>query len=361
MALQFYKIPVAKITHETESAVSIAFEVPENLRDIFKYKPGQYLTLRVAIGGKTFNRAYSLCSSSALGEYHTIAVKSTEDGFVSNFLNENIRDGDTLEVMPPMGNFTIDMSSTNERTYVLLGGGSGITPLLSILKSVLALEPNSRVILLYGNRDEANIIFKSQLDVLTEKSNGRLTVVHVLEQSIENITKYIGRLDAPTIVSLLKDTVGSNLETAHYFLCGPGGMMAQAELALEQLKIAKSNIHREYFTLPLADAVSSAPVVSAPVDETPQNREVKLRLYGGNYTINVEPKETILAAAIRQNLDPPYACQIAACCTCRAKLVTGKVVMDSREALTDDELDEGYILTCQSHPQTADVLVDYDQ
>lgn len=359
MALQFYKIPVAKVTRETASAVSIAFAVPENLRETFKYKHGQYLTLRVSIDGKTFNRAYSLCSSSAMGEYHTIAVKSTEDGFVSRFLNEKLREGDTIEVMPPMGNFTIDLSSANERTYVLLGGGSGITPLLAILKSVLAIEPKSRVILIYGNRDEANIIFKNQIASLEQKSGGRLSVLHILEQSSSGVKANIGRMDASMIATLIKNNLGGKFPSAHYFLCGPGGMMAQAELALEQLNIAKENVHKEYFTLP--PSVDSDTVTVVSIEEAPQKREVKLRLYGGNYTINVEPKETILAAAIRQNLDPPYACQIAACCTCRAKLISGKVVMDSREALTDDELEEGYILTCQSHPQTSDVLVDYDQ
>jgi ring-1,2-phenylacetyl-CoA epoxidase subunit PaaE len=359
MALQFYKIPVARIIRETANAVSIAFSVPENLREIFTYKHGQYLTLRVLIDGKTFNRAYSLCSSAALGEYHTIAVKSTEDGFVSRFLNQKLREGDTIEVMPPMGNFTIDLSSANERTYILLGGGSGITPLLSILKSVLALEPKSRVILLYGNRDESNIIFKSQIATLQQKSGGRLSVIHILEQLSGGGAALKGRMDAPTIISVLKNDSSITLQNAHYFLCGPGGMMAQAESALEQLKIAKDNIHKEYFTLP--PIVDTDTALAEPAEEVSQNREVKLRLYSGNYTINVEPKETILAAAIRQNLDPPYACQIAACCTCRAKLISGKVIMDSREALTDDELDEGYILTCQSHPQTADVLVDYDQ
>ncbi|MBK9250178.1 MAG: 2Fe-2S iron-sulfur cluster binding domain-containing protein [Ignavibacteria bacterium] len=360
MALQFYKIPVAKITRETANAVSIAFAVPANLTETFRYKPGQYLTLRVIIDGKSFNRAYSLCSSPMMGEYHTIAVKSTEDGYVSGFLNQRLREGDMIELMPPMGNFTIDLSPSNERTIVLIGGGSGITPLLSILKSTLATEPKSRILLLYGNRDDSNIIFKSQINSLILKSAGRLNVVQVLEQASSVIDSLPGRLDMPTITQLLKQHIDNQIQSAHYFICGPSGMMAQAEFALDLLSIPKSNVHREYFTLaPSATTEESVPVLTP--SEEPQEREVKIRLYGGKHTITVQPKETILAAAIRQHLDPPYACQIAACCTCRAKLVSGKVVMDSREALTDGEIDDGYILTCQSHPQTDDVVVDYDE
>lgn len=360
MALQFYKIPVAKITRETANAVSIAFAVPPNLTETFRYKHGQYLTLRVTIDGKSFNRAYSLCSSAMMGEYHTIAVKSTEDGYVSGYLNQRLREGDTLELMPPMGNFTIDLSPSNERMIVLIGGGSGITPLLSILKATLASEPKSRILLLYGNRDEANIIFKSQINSLIQKSGGRLTVVHVLEQPTQAMPCLPGRLDAPAVTRLLQQHLGSTTQTAQYYLCGPSGMMAQAELALESMAIPKPNVHREYFTLPQTQTTEEAAPAATPADE-PLEREVKIRLYGGKHTITVQPKETILAAAIRQHLDPPYACQIAACCTCRAKLVSGKVVMDSREALTDDEIKDGYILTCQSHPQTNDVVVDYDE
>lgn len=354
MASQFYPVRVQQVRQETENAVSIIFGIPPELSDIFRYKPGQYLTLRVMIDGKTFNRAYSLGSSPFAGEQPFVTVKKTEHGFVSGYLTDHIRADDTLHLLPPLGNFTIDPDANASRLYVMFGGGSGITPLFSLIKSVLKQEPNSRITLFYANRDDRNIIFGEELASLEAASGGRLNIMHALETPSSRMVAQTGQMTVERVRGLLVGAIGDSVRKAHYFICGPTGMMQQIEQALSAEQIPAAQIHRELFV-----AQHDAPAGDPPPQ--PKERTVGVQLYGKRYSITVATGATILDAAIDQNLDPPYACQVAACCTCRAKLVSGNVQMDNREALTDDELDEGYILTCQSHPLSDDVVVDYDQ
>ncbi|GAB1429704.1 phenylacetate-CoA oxygenase/reductase subunit PaaK [Ignavibacteria bacterium] len=353
MPSQFYPIDVKSVKSETENAVSIFFDIPAELRDVFRYKAGQYVTLRLTIDGKTFNRAYSLGSSPAVDESLFITVKKTEYGFVSSYLAENVQPGNTIYLLPPLGNFTVDFSSDNSRLFILFGGGSGITPLFSIIKTALLREPESRMILFYANRDDRSIIYDKDLNHLSATSGGRLRVLHSLSEPSNNISAITGQITPAQVRTLLAEHIPDEIRAAHYFICGPTGMMQLVEDVLAAENVPGSQIHREQF-LAQHDASEAPP---AP----PKERNINVRLYGREYNISVATGATILEAAIDQNLDPPYACQIAACCTCRAKLINGKVQMDNREALTDEELDEGYILTCQSHPLTDDVLVDYDQ
>jgi len=344
----FRDIAVSAIQRLTPQSVAISFEVPEEMREEFSYVPGQYITVKVDINGKKENRAYSLCSSPFTGEAPTIGVKQTENGLVSTFLNTKLNVGDILQVMKPMGNFSLQVQPESSRNIVLIGGGSGITPLLSIAKSVLIKEPHSTVSLIYGNRDKDSIMFIDALQELQEKFPS-FTVIHVLEHGA---SEYQGILSESVLEELLKPSVKD--ASSEFYVCGPSPVMANAESVLEKNSVQKERIHREYFTAPLK--------IEDETEESPETTEkhIGVKLYGRSYEIVVNPGETILEAGIRQQLDPPYACQIAACCTCRAKLQTGKVHMDSREALTDDEIEEGYILTCQAHPLTDDVMVDYD-
>lgn len=358
MAAQFHTLTITNVRQETPNAVSITFDVPSALKEEFAYKHGQYLTIRVHIGDKHFNRAYSLCSSSVLNEPHTITVKNKESGFISGFINSTAKVGQTMEVMKPMGNFTCDLNPNASNVYALFGGGSGITPLFSILKSVLAVEKNSRVVLFYGNIDEENVIFRNELDELEKKEAGRLSIIHTLDTPAKTLNAITGRLDKQQCLGLLDKYVGKDVLRAQYFICGPPQMMKQVEDTLHAANVPSSNIHREFFSTPADNATAPA---AEPQEEAPKERNVTIRLYGKQETITVRPNESILDAAIRNDLDPPYACQIAACCTCRAKVMSGNVHMDSREALTDEEMEEGYVLTCQSHPLTDDVVVDYDQ
>lgn len=344
----FRSITVSEIKRLTPQSVAISFSIPDELREEFSYLPGQYITIKADVNGQKANRAYSLCSSPYSGEDHTIGVKQTDNGLVSTYLNNELSVGDSIEIMKPMGNFTVNIQQEHARRIVLIGGGSGVTPLLSIAKSLLLKEPQTTITLIYGNRDEHSIMFRDELNELSLRYPA-FTIINVLEEG-EALHK--GRLDNATLSTLLAPFASD--EHAEFYICGPSPVMANAESVLEHHHITKERIHREFFTAPLS--IDEEPVEAPETSE----KNISVKLYGRSFEITVNPGETILDAGIRQQLDPPYACQIAACCTCRAKLQSGKVHMDSREALTDDEIEEGYILTCQAHPLTDDVLVDYD-
>lgn len=368
MAVQFHTLTVSDVRPSTESAIAITFDVPEELKPMFLYKAGQYLTVKAVVDGVEHRRNYSLCSSPVLDEPLMIAVKKVKDGAVSQWLNDHAAAGMKLEVYPPMGNFTKEFSADHARHYVLFAGGSGITPVLSIVKSILRIEPQSVVTLVYANRDEASIMFDADLLHLAEAHPGKLRVVHVLEHNPNGrASSYTGRMDQPTIEAVIADWVPS-FDAVEAFVCGPGAMMDNVISVLHGKGLDDKRIHREYFKIEKHPEMSPSEIAhsgggdTADLENAPLvTRRVKVRLYGEEHEFDVEPDETILTAAQRADLDPPYACQIGACCTCRAKIVTGKVRMDEREALSDDEIEEGYALTCQSHPLTDGVFADYDQ
>lgn len=363
MSVQFHTLTISDVQPETQNAIAITFDVPEELKPLFLYKSGQFLTVKAVIDGVEHRRNYSLCSSPVLDEPMRIAVKKVKDGAVSQWLNENAKPGMTLEIYPPMGNFTNEFSPSNIRHYVLFAGGSGITPILSIIKTALRVEPHSVVTLVYANANSSAIIFDGVLEQLAANSESRLRLVHVLEDnSGDGRASYTGRMDKDVVRTILTDKV-PNYDAVEAFVCGPGPMMDNVVSVLHEKGLADNHIHREYFTIDKHKTEQAAMNQSADaaVSEEIKTRRVKIRLYGEEHEFDVEPDETILSAAQRADLDPPYACQIGACCTCRAKIVSGKVKMDEREALSDDEINEGYALTCQSHPLTDGVFADYDQ
>jgi ring-1,2-phenylacetyl-CoA epoxidase subunit PaaE len=361
MAVQFHTLTISDVQRVTTDAVAITFDVPEELRPVFLYKHGQYITIKVNVDGVSHRRNYSLCSSPILDEPLTIAVKRVNDGVVSSWIDHHAVAGLQVEVYPPMGNFTKDLDPKHIRHYTMFAGGSGITPILSILKSILRVEHESVVTLFYANRDAESVIFLNTLQKLVEQSDGKLRLVHILENNSGNIdTSYQGIMDNEMLERLIADYVPS-FAAVEAFVCGPGPMMDNVVKVLHAHDLDDKKIHREYFTLNKNDMESETDGVGVEgTSDEVVTRTVTVRIYGTSFTFDVDPDETILTAAQRANVDPPYACQIGACCTCRAKLVSGKVHMDEREALSDDEIEEGYILTCQSHPLTADVVADYD-
>ncbi len=369
MAITFHKLKVADVRRETDDAVSVAFEIPAALQEAFRFKPGQYLTVRPHLQQDDARRSYSLCSCATNGEAPTITVKRVDGGLVSNYINNHLKAGDEMDVMPPLGNFVAELQAYHARHYVLIGAGSGITPLMSIIKSVLKDEPSSRVTLLYGNRRRDTIIFYDELQDLQAEFGERLRIVHVLSRPDAAWQGLSGRLDKQRSGELLRELMSEReMLNCHYYLCGPSAMMEATQEALAAAGIDQDRIYREYFTTPLAG--SGQVDVSAEEDETAvasesaldfKEAEVTVLLYGIENRLSVKPEETILDVAVREDVDPPFACQIGACCTCRAKLISGTVEMDEREALTDEEVAEGYILTCQSHPRSAKIVVDYDQ
>lgn len=363
MAVQFHTLTVTDVQPETENAIRITFDVPEELKPVFNYKSGQYITVKVIVNGVEHRRNYSLSSSPALNEPMRIAVKKVHDGAVSQYLNEHAVPGMELELYPPMGNFTKDFKTGNSRHYVMFAGGSGITPIVSILKSALRVEPASVVSLVYANRDESSIIFDNELSLIEADYPKTLRVFHVLENANGSPrASYEGIMDVATTHKVIAD-VAPALGTVEAFVCGPGPMMENVIAALHEKGLDDAHIHREYFKIDkhLGESHEATAGTGEVESDVVVTRTVKIKLYGEVTEFEVEPDETILTAAQRADLDPPYACQIGACCTCRAKVTSGKVRMDEREALSDDEIDDGYVLTCQSHPLTDGVFADYDQ
>ena len=359
MAIKFYTLKIADLKRETVDTVSISFDIPNDLKDVFTYKAGQYITIKTPGNGEENRRAYSI-SSSPHDNILTISVKKVDDGKVSNYINNDLKVDDHIEVMPPLGNFTIEPNPNNENHYLLIGAGSGITPLMSIIKTVLNQEPKSKVNLIYQNRNEESIIFKSELERLQSEFSDRLSVVHYLSKPETDYTENIGRLDSIKILNHVKRIAGDNLFKTEFFICGPQGLMAESELALKNLLIASYKIHKESFTAAVDSLKDEREDILLDNTDELKDRKVKIILYGDELEMIVSPDETILTAGQREGYDPPYSCQIGACSTCRAKLKSGKVYMDERDSLTDEEIEEGYVLTCQTHPLTDDVIIDFD-
>jgi ring-1,2-phenylacetyl-CoA epoxidase subunit PaaE len=359
---KFHKLKVAEVKNEIAEAVSVSFAVPDGLKESFKYKPGQYTTLKLTVNGEMVNRSYSFCSSPYANEPLTIAVKRVTGGKGSNFINDNFKPGFEVEVMEPMGNFHSTIDAGNEKHYILFGGGSGITPVMAILKSVLIQEPKSQVTLFYGNRNEDSIIFKDKLDALLPQYANRFKVVHIFDAPLRAWTGYSGFIVKDLALKLLRENTNLNFRNAEFFICGPTPMMKQVEEALAALQIPKDKIHIEYFTAKADEDKQAAGVGTAAAGAQPFTGKTKVKIiYDGNEReFEVSEKETILEAALDAGYDPPYSCMVAACCTCRAKLISGKVEMDDRESLTDAEVARGYVLTCQSHPKSHGIVLNYD-
>lgn len=361
MSVQFHTLTIENVVHDTSDTVAISLAVPEQLAPIFRYKAGQYVTIKIDIDGVSHRRNYSLCSSPALDEPLTIAVKKVNTGVVSAWLKDHVQPGQKLEVYPPMGNFTKELHPDHARHYLMIAGGSGITPILSIMKSVLRVEPRSVITLIYANRNEAAIIFDQAIQELVDHNPERCRVVHVLEEPPTSGRSYVHGQLASSVFSKLIPAWVPSFDAVDAFVCGPEPLMDMAIAELHTMGLADDRIHREYFTLSKTPMSSEQSTAAAASSNELVTRRVRIRLYGQEHEFDVEPDETILSAAQRANLDPPYACQIGACCTCRAKLVTGTAIMDEREALSDDEIADGYVLTCQAHPTSDGVMADYDQ
>ncbi len=348
----FHSAKVLEVRRETADCVSVALEVPN--AETFSFVPGQYLTLRSTINGQEVRRSYSLCSSPLSGELR-VAIKQVEQGIFSTWANTELKAGDTLETMPPMGNFALEIEPTDEQTYVGFAAGSGITPVLSILKTVLERAPKAKFILFYGNRKTNSIIFKAELEDLKDAHMGRLEVHHVLSREDQGNDLLFGRIDE-TRAAQFAAQIPSVKEAAGHFLCGPEAMIKGVQSALEQAGVSAKNIHFELFTsaAPLADKTAAASTSSG-------DAAVTIILDGEETHFTQGPKDFILDSALDAGADVPYACKGAVCCTCRAKVLEGEVEMAMNYSLTDDEVAEGYILTCQSMPRSPKVTVSFDE
>ena len=355
---KFYKLKVSDVHRETHDAVSVAFEIPIQLAAEYQYKQGQYLTLKLKTNGEEIRRSYSVCTSPFVEKELRIAIKEVKDGRASTYINRNLKKGDEVEVMTPMGNFHSPLSGANKKNYVLFAGGSGITPMMSILKSVLYIEKQSTVTLVYANRDEESTIFKNEIEKIATDNKDKVKVVFVYDNPKQPVADlYKGVMTKEKTKAVVENHIALNANN-DFFICGPGPMMENIKQVLEELKVAKDKIHIEYFTA-VAEAIANAEKPVA-ISEKGTSKVTVLQ-YGIENTFDLAANgDSILDAAIEHGIDAPYSCKGAVCCTCRAKVLEGKVTMDANFALTDHEVEQGYILTCQAHPITDKVVLDYD-
>lgn len=343
-------LKVTKIIRETEDAKTFLFTEADK-RPI-SFIPGQFLTFPLIINGEVVRKSYSICTAPFELPVIGITIKKTAEGYSSDFMLEKIAEGEILRAYPPVGEFTVRPSPEKKSELFLIGAGSGITPLMSILKTTLFIEPESKVTLYYGNRNENTIIFKQELNKLEELYKGRLKVVHFLSQPKEEDPSNIkGRI---TRESFKKQLMADNFsENAHFYICGPEAMIASVINALRDLSISAERIHTEYYKITISQ--------DALIDESEiKTRKVTIIFEGKEHIITVSPNDSILQSALEQGLDLPNSCQMGQCSSCRARLISGKLNLVEQSALAEWEIKEGYCLTCVGYPMSDDVVIDYD-
>jgi ring-1,2-phenylacetyl-CoA epoxidase subunit PaaE len=356
MAEHFYPLRIAEIIPETDEANSIRFEVPEELKELFRFKAGQHLSVRAEIGGEEVRRNYSLCVAPDEGQLK-VTVKRIAGGVFSNWVGDNLKAGDTLDVMTPHGSFSIEFKPDAKRHFVAFAGGSGITPVISLIKTALKVEPNSRFTLFYGNRDASSIIFLEALAALKDRYLGRFELYHFLSDEEGDVELFNGMLDREHIDSSIDNLIDDPQGVDGWFICGPGPMMDAAEAALADRGVAKERVHIERFLARRPSAALAAQM--AQLQEKAAGLTLSVTLDGR--TRKVEFSEAnILDSAREAGMPAPFACKAGVCATCRAKVTKGKVEMAARYGLTHEEIESGYVLTCQSVPVGPDVAVDYD-
>ncbi len=354
---KFHPLPIARIERETRDAVAITFTVPDALADQFRFEQGQHLTLRTDIDGHDVRRSYSICSGVHDGALR-IAVKKTPGGIFSTWANEGLAAGATIDVMPPMGHFNVPLDAAARRHYVGFAAGSGITPLLSIVKTTLAREPKSRFTLFYGNRASGTVMFREELAALKDTYLERFNLAHVLSREAQDIDLLHGRIDEMKAGALLDHWVRL-ADVDAVFVCGPEGMMDAVGAALKARGYPETKIKIERF----AASIPKHQHVARPLPQAAASEcEVTVIIDGSRKSFLLErEKESILEAGLRNGVELPYSCKGGVCSTCRCRLLEGEVDMDVNFALEDYEVARGFILSCQSYPATDKVVIDFDQ
>lgn len=367
--MDFHPLKVNKITRETPDTVTLEFLIPESLRETFAYKQGQHITIRQVLDGHELRRAYSM-SSSPLEPRFAVTIKKVDGGRMSGYIHDTIKEGDTLDLAPPDGRFYTTLNPDKRRTYYVFGAGSGITPLLSIVKTALEAEPMSTIFLLYGSRNEEYIIFREELEQLSTRYVGQLFVEHILSQPkkeaagsflgifkkyTSNWSGKTGRIDGRAVTGFLDENLAHGPEEeCQYFICGPGNMADTVKATLLGRGIEAKQIHTEHFVNPNH--------IPGEFSADPGQAGVRLivHLKGERIETRIPPGATILDVMVKEKHDAPYSCTAGACSTCMAKVLQGKVKMDACYALDDEEVKAGYCLTCQAHPDSDLVEVSYD-
>jgi len=350
----FYPLVVKEVRRETKDAVSVAFELNDEQRSVFRYTPGQYLTFRAAINGEEVRRSYSICAAPHEGELR-VAIKEIEGGKFSTYANRTLKAGDTLESMAPAGNFAWKHEGSAAHV-VGWAAGSGITPISAIAKSVLNSDNESTFTLFYGNKNSNSIIFKNELEDLKNAYVDRFEVHHVLSREDQGSDYTSGRLDADKVKGYNGKFFDVATTTGH-FLCGPLGMIEGVSGVLESLGTAKPTIHFELFNT----AGATAEAIAKSSSKASANAKVTVVLDGEETHFEMGPKDYVIDAALDAGADVPYACKGAVCCTCRAKVLKGTAEMVMNYALVDDEVKDGYVLTCQTHATSDELVISFDE
>jgi ring-1,2-phenylacetyl-CoA epoxidase subunit PaaE len=355
MAVHFHSLKIKKVIKETADCVSISFVVPEELNELFLFKEGQNITLKKIINGEEVRRSYSICNAPHEKELK-VAIKKVDGGLFSTYANDELKAGNSLDVLPPTGRFT---SKDKEGNYLAIAAGSGITPIISIIKHTLKTQPNSSFTLIFGNKNRSSIIFFEEIEGLKNKYMERFTCVNILSRERTDATINYGRVDIEKLKNLKHLLNFKTFDGA--YICGPEEMIFAASAFLEGEGIAKTNIHFELFSSPgnKQEAVGKKQLAKEIDNSSKSNITIKLDGRTFDFTLGYKA-DCILDAALAQGADLPYACKGGVCCTCRAKLVEGKVHMDVNYALEEEEIAQGFILTCQSHPLTEKVVIDFD-
>ncbi len=355
--LHFHPLRVSRIVADTDEARVVSFAVPEALHDEFAFQPGQYLTLRRCVGSDDLRRSYSICASPADGELR-IGVRHVPGGAFSSWLHEALREGDTLDVMPPQGKFTVPAGDGSPRHLLLVAGGSGITPMMAIASHVLATEPAARVTLVYANRKSASTMFKEELEDLKNRHLARFSLIALFSRETVESPLNAGRLDQAKMASLLARVIDVR-RINEAFVCGPHGMNDAVQAALSQAGMDRARIHIERFGVPPSQADDH--LHDARPGDAPQARVTVIRDGVTREIDFTAGTPSLLDAVARAGIDVPFSCKSGVCATCRAKLTAGQVRMDRNFALDAADMAAGFILTCQAHPLTGHVAISYDE
>lgn len=358
MAVHFEKLKIKKINRETPDCVSIEFEIPESLASKFTFREGQNITIKKEFNGEEIRRSYSICSAP-FEEKLSIAVKSVDNGIFSNYANTQLKPGDELDLLPPTGNFSPKFSATTKHNLAI-AAGSGITPIISIIKQTLELASQSTFTLIYGNRNRQSVIFIDELEGLKSRFLERFNLINVFSRESTDSPIHEGRI-TPEKLSVLRNMIDYH-SMDNIFLCGPEELIFSSSDYFKSIGIDERKIHFELFTIPGQDSGSSVEKSKEEVATKGKTAEVTVSIDGRSLSFNLEyDGMSVLDAGLAQGLDLPYSCKGGVCSTCKAKVLEGEVEMDNNYALEDDEVAQGFVLTCQSHPRTPKVVVDYDE
>ena len=352
----FHSLRISDVRNETDDTVSIAFEIPSNLQKDYSYVSGQYLTLKAIVKGEELRRSYSLCSAPHENEWR-VAIKRVEHGKFSNYANDTLKIGDSIDVMMPMGSFTMTLDSNQTKNYSFFAAGSGITPVFSMVKNILENEPKSNITLFYGNKGFASIIFREELEALKNQNMERFNLVHVLSRESLGSPLQKGRLDATKLPKLYKAYL-SGITVDEVYSCGPEEMIHAVKALMLEKDLAETQIHFELFG-------TQTPVKAKEIETIKRDEldsEVTVILDGDYTELNLSTNgDNILDAAQKAGADLPFACKGGVCCTCKAKIIEGTAVMDLNYALDPKEVADGFILTCQAHPTSKRLVVSFDE